>query len=109
MAQAIHDSRGMVHVAARQLGVARKTVYDYLKKHKRLRDLLEEERAYTTDTAELALYHAIANGEAWAVCFYLKTQGKDRGYVERTEIAGVEDKPIKVTLKLGRPDGNGVD
>ena len=35
--------------------------------------------------AELSLFKAIQTGEAWAVCFYLKTQGKDRGYVERYE------------------------
>ena len=36
--------------------------------------------------AELALYKAIQDGEGWAVCFYLKTQGKQRGYIERQEI-----------------------
>jgi hypothetical protein len=36
------------------------------------------------DNVESALYTAALAGEAWAVCFFLKTQGKARGYVERS-------------------------
>jgi len=49
------------------------------------------------DNAESALNRAVINGEAWAVCFTLKTQGKDRGYIERTqqEITGRDGGPIE--------------
>jgi hypothetical protein len=32
-------------------------------------------------------------GEPWAVCFYLKCQAKDRGYIERTEHVGRSSDP----------------
>lgn len=32
------------------------------------------------DHAESSLQKAVLKGEAWAVCFFLKTQGKSRGY-----------------------------
>jgi hypothetical protein len=37
------------------------------------------------DNAESSLYRAVLDGEPWAVCFYCKTQAKDRGYTERVE------------------------
>ena len=37
------------------------------------------------DLAESALKRAVLAGEGWAVCFALKCQGKNRGYVERVE------------------------
>jgi hypothetical protein len=47
------------------------------------------------DNAESALYSAVLGGEAWAVCFYLKTQAKDRGYVERQEMTGKDGGAIQ--------------
>jgi hypothetical protein len=48
------------------------------------------------DDAESALYKAALAGEAWAVCFFLKTQAKDRGYVERVQhrVGGDSDAPL---------------
>ena len=37
------------------------------------------------DIAEESLITAVKAGEAWAVCFLLKTRGKKRGYTERQE------------------------
>jgi hypothetical protein len=83
---ALRDTRGMVTVAARKLGISRQQIYRRIESSEDVREALEESRDFTTDTAELALYKAIQDGEAWAVCFYLKTQGKERGYVEKQQI-----------------------
>lgn len=81
--KALTDARGMVTVAARKLGVSRRTIYNRLEKSEEIREALEEARDFTSDVAELKLFQAIEKGEAWAVCFYLKCQAKDRGYVEK--------------------------
>lgn len=47
--------------------------------------MVDDARGILVDKSELALESAIGAKEAWAVCFTLKTLGKDRGYVERTE------------------------
>lgn len=83
--QALRDTKGMVSVAAKKLGFQRSALYDRIQKSERLQQAIADEREAMTDTAELALHRAIVNGEAWAVCFYLKTQGKSRGYVEKQE------------------------
>jgi hypothetical protein len=85
MLTALEQSKGMTTVAARLLGCAVDTVYAYLERYPALAAAKAQQREAMTDVAELALYKAIQSGEAWAVCFYLKTQGKQRGYVERVE------------------------
>ena len=82
---ALNRSKGMVTVAARLLGCVPNTVQAYIDRYDEVREARNQEREAMTDVAELALYKAIQGGEAWAVCFYLKTQGKSRGYVERQE------------------------
>lgn len=95
MINAIRQTRGLVTVAARMLGCDPNTVRNYIRRHPTVAQALEEERERMTDLAELALFNRIQAQDAWAVCFYLKTQGKGRGYVERQEITGKEGEAIE--------------
>ena len=96
---ALKEARGMVAVAARKLGVSRVTIYNRRDKSEAVRDAIEEARDFTTDVAELKLYESIQKGEAWAVQFYLKTLGKDRGYVERQQIEHSGELPVIVVKR----------
>lgn len=86
MIEAIRKTRGLVTLTASVLGCTPDTVRNYAKRYATVADALREERERMTDIAESALYQKIKDGEGWAVCFYLKTQGKDRGYVERSQV-----------------------
>jgi hypothetical protein len=86
VADALHAVRGMTTLAARHLGCDPKTIQRYVRTYTSVADALRDEREAVTDIAELALYKAIQEGEPWAVQFYLKTQGRARGYVERQQI-----------------------
>lgn len=86
VAQQLKLSRGNVSHAAQSLGVARNTLYSYINKSESLRQILEDERESIVDAAENALFAAVTEKQAWAVCFALKCLGKSRGYVERQEI-----------------------
>jgi hypothetical protein len=105
---ALRRSKGMVAVAARELGVSRQALYRRINETPALAELLVEERELVTDTAELALHKAIVSGEAWAVCFYLKTMGKQRGFVERQELTGASGGPLEITeIRVSPPPGVG--
>ena len=93
---ALQQARGMVTVAARSLGCNPQTVRNYIARHATVAQALHEERERTTDVAELALYKAIQQGEAWAVSLYLKTQGRDRGYVETTRNLNLNLTPADI-------------
>lgn len=86
IAAALKESRGFVSVAARTLGITRQTIYNRLKGSELLRAAREDAQELTKDIAELKLLEAINARESWAVCFYLKCQAKERGYVERSEV-----------------------
>lgn len=77
---ALKKCHGNIAGAARSLGVDRTTVWRFIRKHKELAEVLDSLRESMLDNAETALSKAILAGESWAVCFFLKTQGKKRGY-----------------------------
>src|SRR5262245_56405300 len=83
---ALNESQGMVYIAARKLGCHHQTVYNYAKRYASVQAAIDAERGEFVDTAELALKRAVLAGEGWAVCFSLKTLGKERGYVEKRQI-----------------------
>jgi hypothetical protein len=92
---ALRQSRGIMAAAALQLGCDRTTIWRFAEKHQKVRDALYEARQSMVDIAEGVLFQRVTAGDAWAVCFYLKTQAKDRGYVERVEQSGPDGGPIQ--------------
>ena len=84
--QAVHDTKGLVSLTAKRLGCVQQTVRNYISRYATVKQALRDEREAMLDVGELSLFNAVQNGEAWAVCFWLKTQGKHRGYVERQEV-----------------------
>lgn len=86
VAQALIDAHGLVSVAAKLLGAHRDSVYRALKRWPTLHHVKAAATEDVNDVAEHRLYEAIERGDPWAVQFYLKTKGKSRGYVERSEL-----------------------
>jgi hypothetical protein len=81
------ELHGNLAAVGRHFGVKRQSVWGFVNSRPSLRAVATSIREAMKDNAESALYTAVLKGEAWAVCFYLKTQAKDRGYVERAELA----------------------
>ena len=100
-------------IADRQLAtLSRQPVYDayyfwYRKqmnnaqnnfKNAKVKELLN----VSLDFVEGKLFEAIDKNNITGIIFYLKTKGKHRGYVERHELAGVDDKELKVEIEVIR-------
>lgn len=98
--EALKQSQGLVYLAAKQLGCSAQTIYNYGKRYAKVREALQEAKGERVDRAELALWSQINNGNIAAIIFYLKTQGKDRGYVERQEMSGPDGGAIPVATKI---------
>lgn len=97
-AEAIREANGLVTVAARRLGVSRQAIYSMRDKHKSVAQALDDARERTTDLAEGKLIQQINDGNTTAIIFYLKTQGKHRGYIERQEIENTHKGEIVIDL-----------
>jgi hypothetical protein len=97
--EAIKDSKGMVYVAAKAIGCNPVTIYNLAKKIPAIQEAIDIARGEMTDKAESKLFEAVDRGESWAVCFYLKTQGKNRGYIERQELSGPDGNQLVITVR----------
>lgn len=92
--KALQATGGFLSLAAQRLGCNYKTVARRIAASPRLQEALREISDKKLDMAEAALTKAINAGESWAVCFFLKCKGKQRGYVERSEITGRDGGPL---------------
>ena len=102
VAEALRKCEGHVFRTATMLKVSAQTIYNYIKEYPELKEIQVEEKGKVDDAVENKLRKAAKNGQAWAVCFYLKTQAKDRGYVERSEYRHGGDRdapPIQIDAK----------
>lgn len=100
------SSGGNIRLIANRLGVSRQTIYSYKKKWKTVEDALKDEKEEMLDLAENKLWKLINDENITAIIFYLKTQGKQRGYVERQEYTGADDEPMEIVVKYATNDSN---
>jgi hypothetical protein len=76
---------GNLTAVAKAFGKSRTTIYTYVEKHE-LQPVLDEARDTMLDNVESTLYKQALEGNTTAMIFYLKTQGKSRGYVESNHV-----------------------
>ena len=94
LVEALEKSLGVVSTACKAAGISRDTHYRWLKEDPDYKAQVEELSEVAIDFAESHLHKLIKDGNPAATIFFLKTKGKNRGYVERQEIAVAEKKPL---------------
>lgn len=92
--KAIENSGGYVSLIADRVGCHIDTVYQWKARDEDVATAIKREKIKQVDFAEGKLQSLIKKENPTAIIFYLKTQGKDRGYVERQEVAGVAESPL---------------
>ncbi len=90
VAEALRKGNGMLSVAAEILGCHRNTIYNYLKDHPELKDIVEECRETLVDEAEQILLKKVREEDIRCVMFVLRTLGRHRGYHSRPGYAAEE-------------------
>jgi len=86
--------------AAKLLKANRQTIINYMKEDPEISMAVKEAKEILLDVAETMLADNIRKGHASSIFFYLKTQGKQRGYVERVESTGPDGAPVAVEYSL---------
>ena len=104
--EALEQAQGYVSKAASLLGCSSRTVYNYRDKYSSVAEAWADIKERRHDFVENALHGQIKEGNVTAIIFYLKTQCKERGYVERQEITGANDDPINARLIIQYADVN---
>lgn len=104
--QALKDSQGFKALAAKALGCSLSTVEKAAMRNPEIAAEVRLQKESMLDLAEGKLYEAINKGEAWAICFFLKTQGKARKYSERLEVTGKDGEAISKPQTVVIANGN---
>lgn len=86
MLEALKKSLGVVSTACEEVGISRQTHYNWLNDDPEYKSAVEDIAESAIDFAESKLYEQIKDKDTTATIFYLKTRGKKRGYIEKTEI-----------------------
>lgn len=92
--KAIYDAHGLETVVAQTLGVPTLQISALRLNDEEVKKAFKEAKERQLDITELQLFKKIHTGDLGALIWYLKTQGKDRGYVERREYSGPDGEPI---------------
>ena len=101
MLQALENSLGVVTVACKQSDTPRSTYYKWLKEDEQFAKDVKEIENIALDFAESQLHTQMKDGSTSATIFYLKTKGKKRGYIERSELDLTSgDEPIKINVNI---------
>ena len=86
MISALRKFKGNVSKACDEAGIDRTTHYTWLKTDQDYNTVLNDIREARIDRAEDALDDLIEARDAKTVQWYLDRQGKDRGYVQKSEV-----------------------
>jgi hypothetical protein len=105
--EALHEKRGIISEAAKYIGCSRMTIYNYMEKYPDVKEAHKEAKEEAIDYVEGRLFKQIEKGNMTGIIFYLKTQGKERGYVERQEFEPVGEITFRVIEDSGRKDPGG--
>lgn len=97
--KALEKSLGVVTVACKKMGIPRSTYYKWYKEDKEFRKEVDELTNVSLDFAESQLHKQIEDGSTAATIFYLKTKGKGRGYIEKSELDITSgEEPVKINI-----------
>jgi len=99
--KALENSLGVVTVACKSADVPRSTYYKWLNEDEDFAAEVKDIENIALDFGESQLHKQIGNGNTSATIFFLKTKGKKRGYIERSELDLTSgDEPIKINVNI---------
>ena len=98
--EAFKKSFGNITMTCQAANTNRSTFYDWMRTDTVFKAAIEntEPEELFLDFCERALAGKIADKDITAIIFALKTKGKHRGYVERTEFTGRDGKDIVIKV-----------
>lgn len=91
---------GNISATCSALGISRQTYYRWIKEIPELEEAVTNAQEALIDNVETKLLSLINDGNLQAVLFFLRTKGRERGYIERVEHTGNNGGKIDVTIEV---------
>lgn len=104
VAQALMVNGGLIYETAQKLEVSPKTMFNYIHRWPGLRKVIKHAKKLKLDRAEAKLGEKIEEGDLKAIIFFLRTQGKGRGY-EVHKMVSVNAKQNAPLVNIEVPSG----
>jgi hypothetical protein len=86
MIKALERALGVVTLACKEVGIARKTHYEWYNEDENYKQAVDDISEIVLDFAESMLHKRIQEKDTTALIFFLKCRGRKRGYVDRQEL-----------------------
>ena len=83
--KALEKSMGIVTNACKIVNLDRTTFYRYYNEDQQFADDVDKVQDYVLDFADSKLLENIKDKKETSIIFFLKTKGRKRGYIEKTE------------------------
>lgn len=118
MLVALEKSLGNVTTATKAVKIARSTHYEWYNGDAEYAKSVDEISEVALDFAESQLFTRMQGGSDAAIIFYLKTKGKKRGFIERSEIdvsrkapdfSDLSTEEIRDILENGEDEGEAIN
>ena len=84
--KALEEEHGVVSSACKKIGISRGAYYKLWNQDDKFRQECDDIQEAAVDYVESQLFKQIEQGNITGQIFYLKTKGKHRGYIEKTQI-----------------------
>lgn len=97
-AEALRKSGGFLTGAAKLLGISPGSLCQRISNHPELKAIQDEIKESYLDMAETALLKKVKALDLGAICFYLKCQGKKRGYIEKDTQQQSSEANVQVVI-----------
>ena len=98
MLNALQGHLGLVTYATKEVGINRETHYRWYNSDPKYKKEVDEIPDRLLDIAESRLFGLMSEKDRLAIIFYLKTKGKNRGYVEKKEIEHSGEMGVKACI-----------
>lgn len=97
---ALEKNLGIVTLAAKECGINKASHYLWLKTDENYREKVEALKDAALDFAEGQLFKRMQEKDTSAIIFYLKTQGKGRGYAQEGDrFTSKQVNEVKLTIE----------
>ena len=91
---------GIVAPTCKSVNIGRKTFYRWYEADEWFKEKVDEIKEMQIDFVEAALLKNIKNGKELSQIFFLKTKGKERGYIEKQEVDNKFDKDFVFKVEV---------
>ncbi len=98
MLKALEEYYGIVTTSCQSVGISRITHYRWLEEDEEYKAKVLDIKNAAIDFVESKLFDCINSEKETSIIFYLKTIGKNRGYIPRQEIDTGENKEFRIEV-----------